>query len=148
MIRCELLPIPPIETATDPAFSAADLRQRWRALMGPLGFGERLLRFAFMGPNRCLIKFLGDVEIGPSPKRPVIDNLMSALRELLRDMEPNTTIALLLTRPGPGGISSLDRQWSTLLTEVATEFGVPIEPVFRANDESLVLVESEMRAAG
>ena len=59
----------------------------------------------------------------------------------------NTTIALLLTRPGPGEISSLDRQWSTLLTEVATEFGVPIEPVFRANDESIVLVEPELETA-
>ena len=52
MSHCELLPIPPVETATDPAHSAADMRQRWRALMGPLGFGERLLRFAFMGPDR------------------------------------------------------------------------------------------------
>ena len=33
------------------AYSAADLRQRWRALMGPLGFGERLLWFGFMGPT-------------------------------------------------------------------------------------------------
>lgn len=147
MSHSELLPVPPIETATDPVHSAADLRQRWRALMGPLGFGERLLRFAFMGPDRCLVKFLGDVEIGSSPKRQTIENLMSALRELLCDMEPNTTIALLLTRPGPGGISNLDRQWSTLLTEVAAEFGVPIEPVFRANDEALVQVEPELQAA-
>jgi hypothetical protein len=147
MSHSELLPIPPIETATDPVHSAADLRQRWRALMGPLGFGERLLRFAFMGPDRCLVKFLGDVEIGSSPKRQTIENLMSALRELLCDMEPNTTIALLLTRPGPGGISNLDRQWSTLLTEVAAEFGVPIEPVFRANDEALVQVEPELQPA-
>jgi hypothetical protein len=147
MSHSELLPIPPVETATDPVHSAADLRQRRRALMGPLGFGERLLRFAFMGPDRCLVKFLGDVEIGSSPKRQTIENLMSALRELLCDMEPNTTIALLLTRPGPGGISNLDRQWSTLLTEVAAEFGVPIEPVFRANDEALVQVEPEMQAA-
>jgi hypothetical protein len=147
MSHSELLPVPPIETATDPVHSAADLRQRWRALMGPLGFGERLLRFAFMGPDRCLVKFLGDVEIGSSPKRQTIENLMSALRELLCDMEPNTTIALLLTRPGPGGISNLDRQWSTLLTEVAAEFGVPIEPVFRANDEALVQVEPELQPA-
>ena len=138
---------PPIETATDPVHSAADMCRRWQALMGPLGFGERLLRFAFMGPDRCLVKFLGEVEIGPSPKRPDIENLMVAICELLRDMAPNTTIALLLTRPGRGGISRLDRQWATLLTEMATEIGVPIEPIFRANDESLVQVEREMEVA-
>jgi hypothetical protein len=48
-----------------------------------------------------------------------------------------------LTRPGPGEISRLDRQWSTMLTEAATEFGVPIEPIFRANDESLLQLEPE-----
>lgn len=115
--------------------------------MGPLGFGERLLRFAFMGPDRCLIKFLGEAEIRPSPKRADVENLMLAMRELLREKEPNTTIALLLTRPGRGGISRLDRQWSTLLTEMAREIGVPIEPIFRANDESLVQVEHEMEVA-
>lgn len=49
MSHHELLPIPPVETATDPVYSAADLCQRWRALMGPLGFGERLLWFGFVG---------------------------------------------------------------------------------------------------
>jgi hypothetical protein len=144
MSQCELLPIPPIETATDPVHSAADLRQRWRALMGPLGFGERLLRFGFMSPNRCLIKFLGEVELGSAPKRSAIENVMSALRELLPDMEPDTTVALLLTRPGRGGISDLDRHWATLITDLAAEFGVPLEPIFRANDESLVQIEPQV----
>ena len=148
MGHCELLPIPPVETATDAAHSAADLRQRWRALMGPLGFGERLLRFAFMGPDRCLIKFLGDVEIGPSPKRAAMENLMSALRTLLIDMAEGTTVALLLTRPGPGPVSALDRQWAALLTELAREFGVPLEPIFRANDEALVQLGPTLEATG
>jgi hypothetical protein len=147
MSHCELLPIPPIETATDPAHSAADLRQRWRALMGPLGFGERLLRFAFMGPDRCLVKFLGEVEIGPRPKRGAVENLMPALHTLLQDMPESTTVALLLTRPGPGPVSRLDRQWATLLTDAASEFAVPLEPIFRANDEALVQVEPEMISA-
>jgi hypothetical protein len=48
---------------------------------------------------------------------------------------------LLLTGPGVGPISDADRQWSTLLTEMAADFGVPLEPIFRANDEAVVLVE-------
>ena len=107
MPHCELLPIPPVETATHPVHSAADLRQRWRALMGPLGFGERLLRFAFMGPDRCLVKFLADVEIGSSPNRRDMGNLMSALHTLLADMDAGTTVALLLSRPGRGGVTRL-----------------------------------------
>jgi hypothetical protein len=148
MRHCELLPIPPVETATHPAHSAADLRQRWRALMGPLGFGERLLRFAFVGPDRCLLKFLADVEIGSSPNRRDMGSVMSALHTLLADMDAGTTVALLLTRPGRGGVTMLDRQWSSLLTELAGEFDVPLEPIFRANDEALVQVEAPMEAVG
>jgi hypothetical protein len=147
MSHCELLPIPPIETATDPVHSAADLRQRWRALMGPLGFGERLLRFAFMGSDRCLIKFLGDVEIGSAPNREAMTNFMSAVHTLLTDMGAGTTVALLLTRPGRGPISRLDRQWSIMLTDLASQIGVPLEPFFRANDEELVQVEPALEAA-
>jgi hypothetical protein len=147
MSHCELLPIPPVVTATDPVHSATDLRQRWRALMGPLGFGERLLRFAFMGPDRCLVKFLGEAEIGSVPRRHAMENLMSALHALLKDMDEGTTVALLLTRPGTGPVTLLDRRWSTLLTVLANEHGVPLEPIFRANDEALVQIEPELEAA-
>ena len=72
---------------------------------------------------------------------------MVALLDLLKGLKQGSTVALLLTRPGKGPVSYADRQWATLLAEVAAEIGVPIEPVFRANDESLVQVETTIRAA-
>ena len=100
MSHHELLPIPPIETATDPVHSAADLRQRWRALMGPLGFGERLLWFGFVGPDRRLTRMLSHVPLGPRPQGRMLRNLMSAPCMLLDDMASGSTVALLLTGPG------------------------------------------------
>jgi hypothetical protein len=137
-----LLPIPAMETATDPIHSIADLRQRWRALMGELGFGERLLRFVFVGQDRCMVKMLGDYPIGRNPRPESIRRLMAALVELVTDAPEGTTVAFLLTRPGHGAITTADRGWATLLRHTAAEFGVPIEPVFRANDEWLVLVDA------
>ncbi|OBK27156.1 hypothetical protein A5634_23480 [Mycobacterium asiaticum] len=134
------LPIPPMESATEPVHSAADLRQRWRALMGPLGFGERLLWLSFMGPDRRLIKALSQVPIGPRPQSRTLKNLMSSLRSVLDGMAPGTTVAMLLTGPGHGPVSPADRVWSKSLTEMARQFVVPIEPIFRANDESLLQV--------
>ena len=32
--------------------------------------------------------------------------------------------------------------WSKLLTEAAARFDVPLEPIFRANDEALVQLEA------
>jgi len=137
---------PPIETATDPIHSAADMEQRWRAVMGPLGFGERLLWIGFVGPDRRMIKTLSQVPLPPRPRRPIVVCAMAALLDVLDGLKDETSVALLLTRPGRGPISDADRRWAALLTDIAAELGVPIEPVFRANDESLVLVEPEMRA--
>src|SRR3984885_13267678 len=140
MSHHDLLPIPPIETATDPVYSAADLRQRWRALMGPLGFEERLLWFGLIGPDRCFTQKLSHVPMRPRPRGRILWNLMSALRTLLDDLEPGTTVALLLSGPGRGPISSVDLVGSKSLTDMAERFGVPLEPIFRADDESLELV--------
>src|SRR4051812_4775953 len=142
MTDAELLPIPPIESATDPVYSAADLRQRWRALMGPLGFSRRLLWVSILGPDRRLIKTLRQLPIGPRPQHRSLKNLMLSLRSVLDDMAPGTTVAMLLTGPGKGPISPADRVWTKSLTEIAERFAVPIEPIFRANDESLLHVSA------
>jgi hypothetical protein len=140
MSPTEILPIPPIDTATDPVHSPADLRQRWRALMGPLGFGERLLWVGFVGRDRRLYKTMTQIPMPPRPRRDYVDDVLVRLRWILYEFETGTTPALLLTRPGTGPVSSLDRQWVDLLTEVAAERGVALEPIFRANDEELVQV--------
>jgi hypothetical protein len=139
---------PPIETATDPIHSAADLGQRWRAVMGRLGFSERLLWIAFVGPDRRMVKALSQVPLGPRPRRPIVASTMAALVDVLEGLKDDTTVALLLTRPGRGAISDPDRRWAALFIEEADEFAVPLEPVFRANDESLVQVEPHMEATG
>ena len=85
--------IPSIDTATDPIHSADDMCQRWRALMGPLGFGERLLWFGFVGPDRCMTKVLSQVPVGTAPHRGMVENLMVGLEVLLEDFEPGTSVA-------------------------------------------------------
>lgn len=138
MSHHELLPIPPIQTASDPVHSAEDLRQRWRALMGPLGFEERLLWFGLIGPDRCFTQKLSNVSIRPRPRGRIVWNLMSAMRTLLDDLALGTTVALLLSGPGRGPITSVELVWSKALTDMAGQFAVPLEPIFRANDESLL----------
>lgn len=140
MTESEVLPIPPIQTACDPVHSTQDLRDRWRALMGPLGFGARLVWFGLIGPDRCFAKKLGQMEVHARPRGRIVWNLMSSLRTLLDDLEPGTTVALLLTGPGRGPVSTIELVWSKSLTAMAERFAVPLEPIFRANDESVALV--------
>src|ERR1700754_986059 len=121
MTHNELLPIPSIETATDPVHSPADLRQRWRALMGPLGFGQRLMWVGFIGRDRRMFKTMTQIALPPWRRRDYVEDILVRLHWLLYEFEPGTTPALLLTRPGAGGISELDQQWTTRLTQVAAE---------------------------
>jgi hypothetical protein len=140
MTQPEPAPIPPIDTACDPVHSIDDLRERWRALMGPLGFGSRLLWFGLIGTDRCFAKKLGQMQISPRPRGPMVWNLMSSLRTLLDDLEPGTTAALLLSGPGRRPISTIELLWSKALTDMAARFAVPLEPIFRANDESVAVL--------
>lgn len=141
MAPMSLLPIPPLETATEPVFSAADVRERWRALMGDLGFSERLLKFVFVGPDRRFTKVLIDVEVGPHPRAAQLDKVMSAIATLQQEnFGGDHTVAVLLTRPGRGGLSNNDRRWATELQAAAARFGIGLEPIFRANDELIVAV--------
>jgi hypothetical protein len=134
-----MTPLPSIDTATDPVHCADDMLQRWRALMGPLGFGERLLWVGFVGPDRRMNKVLSQVAVGACPHRDITDSLLVGLAVLLDgDFEAGTSVALLLTRPGRDPVSAGDRRWAAVLTDAAARASVPLEPIFRANDVAIL----------
>ncbi len=56
---------------------------------------------------------------------------------------------MAVSRPSTCGrrASNADRRWADALVDAAQRFGVPIEPIFRANDEAVILIEPESRAA-
>jgi hypothetical protein len=138
----------PAETLDRPVHSVTDLGRCWRTLMGELGFGERLLWFSFVGSDRRMVKVLHQMEIPPEPRARYGDELFTLLRGVLDGLPDRAaSVALLLSRPGAGPISEADRRWSTMLTEAASRHGLPMEPIFRANDEALLLVEPIARAA-
>lgn len=129
---------PSIDTATDPIHCAGDMRQRWQALMGPLGFGERLLWLGFVGSDRRMLKALSQIPRERAPDPDLVEDLMIGLSVLLEDFAPGTSVALLLTRPGRDSVSAEDRRWAGVLTAAAGRIGVPLEPLFRANDLAVV----------
>ncbi|BBY29779.1 hypothetical protein [Mycolicibacterium sediminis] len=135
-----ILPIPPAHTATDPIASPADLRQRWRALVGASTSDEHLLRFAFVGVDRRLITVLSEVPIHGIRPATLVDDLMVSLAVLVAGIGEGSSVAFLLTRPGTGGVSRADRAWVDALVAGAAEHGVPIEPVFQARGGDVVPV--------
>lgn len=141
-------PVPPPETATDPVHSADDMRDRWRALLGRLGFTDRLLWVGFVGADRCLYRTMSQVPLHFRPQPGFVEYVVSRLPPVLDGLDPGSTVAFLLSRPGRGPVSKIDRDWAALLATTAARYGVPLQPIFRANDEAVVEVPAPLRAVG
>jgi hypothetical protein len=109
--------------------------------MGPLGFGQRLLWIGFLGDDRRLMKTMTQMPIDAVPTPCICQDLMSKLRFVVDGMLWDISIALLLTGPGRGEVSPGDRQWAKSLMDAALEFEVPLLPIFRANDETILPVD-------
>lgn len=139
-------PIPNIATASEAFHSGDELRERWRALMGPLGFSERLLWFAFVDTSGHILPALNQLPLDGPPEPYLADLLMYRLSDVI-DGRDVVSVAMLITRPGADAITPWDRGWARLLTTAADLSGVRIEPIFRANSVDLVEVR-DSRSAG
>lgn len=129
--------IPHIDTALEPFAGADELRQRWRALMGPLGFSESLLWFSVIDADNRFGPPLHQVELPDLPDDVLSDLLMSNLGRTLGEIR-ELSVAILLTRPGRDGVTADDMTWAQMLTRDARRHGVRLHPIHRANDSELV----------
>ena len=124
-----------------PVRTDADLRQRWRALMGELGFAGHSLWMNLVDRGGRMTPMLMQVEaLDEHPEVRMLDNLMGICAELVADVEPGGRPAFLLTRPGSAALNEWDRRWARGLVESAGRCGLPLWPVHRANDEVLLVV--------
>ncbi|MGI8675667.1 MAG: hypothetical protein ACR2JT_01895 [Nocardioidaceae bacterium] len=135
--------IPPLRRPEDmrPVRSQADLWRYWRALMGPLGFSERLLWLQFLEPDGRVTPSLTQItELPRVPDARLVDNLMMLCHRVCRDNLEGGSVAVLLSRPGPAGITADERIWAQRLTDAAVLAEVPLWPVHVANDQVLVVI--------
>lgn len=99
---------PPQETTIR---TNAELTQLWHDMIGVDGFGLRSLWHIFIEPSgqlRPVVLPIDDIPLEPDPK--LVSNLAYVLGEVV--VETPSTIAVLLSRPGPGQMSDSDRQWA------------------------------------
>jgi hypothetical protein len=115
-----------------------DMFRTWRALMGELGFGRRLLWFGFVSDAGRMAGQLHQVqELPGEPDVLRLDNLMRICCEQMEIAVESGTVARLLSRPGPGGMTDGDRRWARELAAAASRAGVRLQPIHLATDEAL-----------
>jgi hypothetical protein len=132
--------IPTLRSADEmpPIHNSADLCFRWRALMGPLGFGQPRLWIAFLTPDAMMNPQLVQIEEIPrctdaESCRP----LLELCQHIVGGNGAGGSVAFLLTRPGRNPMDDADRSWGRGLTSAARHLGVSMWPVHFANDVEL-----------
>jgi len=121
-----------------PIRSQHDLYLHWRALMGPLGFSERLLWISFVGRDGAMLPHLTQIADLPTyPGIAVVDNLMEVCQRELWESVERGSVAMLLSRPGQAPLTDSDRAWARALVTAADRADLPLHPVHLANDEAL-----------
>jgi hypothetical protein len=121
-----------------PIHTPQDMYRTWRALMGELGFGRRLLWFGFVSDAGRMAGQLHQVEGLPGePDALRLDELMRICRDQVEIIVERGSVAFLLSRPGPGRMTDDDRRWARELAAAATRAGVRLQPIHLATDEAL-----------
>lgn len=122
-----------------PAIRNSDeLCLRWRALMGPLGFGRPRLWIAFLGGDNMMSAQLTQIEDIPgTADAKVCGSLLEMCRLIVGRNGARGSVAMLLTRPGRNPMDDADRGWARFLTSAADQLSVSMWPVYFANDIDL-----------
>jgi hypothetical protein len=115
-----------------------DLCLRWRALMGPLGFGRPRLWLAFLEPDDKMSAQLTQIEDIPRwADSTMCGSLLELCGHVVGRNSAGGSVAMLLTRPGRNPMDDADCSWARYLTSAAKQHRVSMWPVHFANDVEL-----------
>lgn len=136
--------IPPLlpPERTPPIRTPGDLHRQWRAFMGPLGFGSRTLWMLFLAPDGRIeqpIPQIGDLPLQPRAR--LVRNLLGVCAMVLDDLGGGGSVAFLLARPGPPGLTDHDRAWEQALGRAAAEERVRLQPFHVATPAAVIPVQ-------
>lgn len=123
--------LPPVRTELD-------LYERWRTLMGPLGFGRRRLSILFLAADGRVAPVIPTIDDVPEcTDGPECGPFLHMCADVLEMVAPDGSVAILYSRPGRSPVSEDDRSWARGLAAAAADQGVRLWPVHFANDAVL-----------
>lgn len=120
-----------------PVLTTEDLRQRWRSLLGPEGFGPTsvyLIWFDARGRQLPCVVPIDDLEDDLEPAH--VQNLMMIADTVAHDAGA-TSLALALTRPGPATVSPVDRSRARALLAGGQSLAIKLWPLHLATENQV-----------
>jgi hypothetical protein len=116
--------------------SQTDLEAAWRHLMGPWSFGGQSVWMMLIVDDVPLPQ-LTEITEADEPDELFHTNFPTVLRMLESDVVPGARFAFLLSRPGSGFITALDRRWASALYDAARAADVPCAVVHLATQGAI-----------
>jgi hypothetical protein len=118
--------------------SSADLQEFWATMMGAGGFGRRTLWLAFLDAEGTPASVLVPIDDVPKAPDASVGNIGQILRQIAEDMDEVASIAMLLSRPGPGQSLGSDRRWGRALLRACDEVPAKIWPIHLATADRII----------
>ncbi|HLR84190.1 MAG TPA: hypothetical protein VK059_04530 [Nocardioidaceae bacterium] len=118
-----------------------DLHERWRALMGELGFSGRTLWVTFVLPDGIMFPHI--VQVAETPTYPAdadLDGLLWLCGQAFEVVGDDVTVAMLLSRPGSAGVRDSDRAWASGIVAAARARSIRTYPLHLATDEAVRVI--------
>lgn len=142
--------IPPLRPPhlTPPVRSLDDLDRHWRSIKGPWGFSQpQLFCQVFDAGGRLLPHMINIEDCPEEPDRLLLGNLMEIMTELLADIAPGGSLAMMFARPGDAQLRDADRVWARDLTDAGRRAPIDVWPVFLATDVGVRIASPDDLAA-
>lgn len=124
-----------------PLRTQADLEQRWRTLMEPLGFSAPSLWLMLIEPDdRPLPQLIEVAELPEELDAVDAESFGKFLHTVLTELPgvlPGTRVAMLLVRPGGGAPGATDRTRAVALYDGCRRHEVLVDVIHAATDTDL-----------
>jgi hypothetical protein len=129
---------PPRAETFTPLRTDADVVRRVEQLIEPAARLRQSLWLFFLDENQQQLPVIAPIDdIPDEPDLELVGNLCFIISEVLGDSEPEGSVVLVLTRPGPGVPDSADQAWRDTLSAAAAVHGVRIRMMCLATPEGV-----------
>lgn len=137
-------PIPPLQSAADapPVRTDEEVRLRWRSMMGDGGFGRTSLWIVWYDAEGRQLPVVVPIDDLPQALEP---DGVDSLSMIIADPASfgAASVALLLSRPGPGSVTQTDRDRANAIlagihrARQRGAFGLKVWPIHLATTNSV-----------
>lgn len=117
--------------------SVPDLTAMWSLVRDPWGTPGRRLRFAVLAEDAMPFPHVVEIDVEDHPDADRIAMIVGIMADMVADVAPGGTLAVLVERPGSTTVTDVDRACLSELLRHLDATDTKHWPIHLGNDESI-----------